>query len=83
MNLENRIVKLETLIGVAEADAPLVFIKTVNCERGLQDEGTLSFAVIPGKIGSPHGDFLIRDANEAPDDFLLRCEKRYSEIYDK
>ena len=80
-DLEYRIQRLEALLSL-EADAPLVFIRIRDQRKGSQDQGRLNIAVVPGPACGHPGQTLTRDLNESENDFLLRCDKRYSELYE-
>ena len=82
MNIVKRVERLENLIGIIEQDPPLLFIRVANNERGSMDPGTVRLGVIPGRPREKHGAFLIRNEGEGLDDFLERCDTRYSEVYD-
>ena len=81
MNLETRIQRLEALL-FPEADAPLVFVKVIDQRKNSQDPGDIRIAIIPGPACGHPGQTLTRDLNESENDFLLRCDKRYSELYE-
>jgi len=81
MNLEARVQRLEALLSL-EADAPLIFIRIRDQRKGSQDPGRLNIAVVPGPACGHKGETLIRNEGEDQDDFLLRCDKRYSELYE-
>lgn len=81
MSLETRIERLENFIGVGNEIQPLIVINSTDCRKGSKDKGTPLLAIVPGKIRGPHGVTLTRAENEAPDDFLKRCESKHTEIY--
>ena len=81
MNLENRIERLENRIGVGDEIPPLIRIDVVDSKKGSTDPGIPLFIVIPGQIGGFQGTTLFRAEDESPNDFLKRCEKKYSEFY--
>ena len=81
MDLEKRVGRLESLIGIIKEDPPLLFIKTVNCEKNSTDPRVLDFGVIPGKIRGTKGQFLTRHTGEDQDSFLSRCSAAYSQVY--
>jgi len=80
MNLEARVQRLEALLS-PEADAPLVFVKVIDQRKNSRDPGSIQIAIVPGVLGHP-GQTLTRDLNESENDFLARCDKRYSELYE-
>ena len=83
MNLKSRVEKLESLIGVFDEDPPLLFIRVANNEKNSTDPGTVRLGIIPGRSCGYQGQTLMRNPGEDEDDFLIRCQKEYSELYDK
>ena len=79
-DLEYRIQRLEALLSL-EADAPLILINVRDQQRGSTDPGTVRLGIIPGRSCGYQGETLMRNPGEDQDDFLLRCDKRYSELY--
>ena len=83
MNIQQRLKRLENLIGVFDEDPPLLFIRVANNEKNSTDPGTVRLGVIPGRSCGYQGQTLMRNPGEDEDDFLIRCQKEYSELYDK
>ena len=81
-DLEYRIQRLEALLSL-EADAPLILINVRDQQRGSTDPGTVRLGIIPGRSCGYQGQTLMRNPGEDEDDFLIRCQKEYSELYDK
>ena len=80
-DLEYRIQRLEALLS-PEADAPLIFIRIRDQRKGSQDPGRLNIAIVPGPACGHKGETLMRNEDEDQDAFLVRCDKRYSELYE-
>ena len=80
-SLENRIERLENRVGGKEEILPLIVIYVTDCSKESRDRGIPKFGIIPGRLRGPQGTTLIRNANEAPDDFLKRCDTKYAESY--
>jgi hypothetical protein len=80
MNIEQRIEKLENLIGVS-GDEPMIIINVSDYSKGSQDEASPLLVVVPGRVGGPKGITMFRGKDEAPDNFLKRCEAKHSEFY--
>lgn len=79
-SLENRVEKLEDLIGIFDENPGLVRIDVADCSKNSTDKGTPFLVIVPGQINRP-GVELFRREGESPADFLDRAELRYKEFY--
>jgi hypothetical protein len=82
MSIEQRILKLEDLVGITDEIPPLVVITVKNCEKNSTDPGVPAIGIIPAPACGTPGASLTRNEDETPDDFLERCNVKYAEIYE-